>query len=149
MEQGRDPIIVEQSNLNVNVLWGFLATTFCVALWRGHQGAQTDAGRLVLDILFGAAVILSVAGWISFRRHPSRLEISEDVISLWHRGKPNSVELRRTGDLYVHRRFHPRGGSHSYLKVVGSDDAIPLAHFNWKEVERACHAAGWHVAHRS
>ncbi len=148
-EQRRDPIVVEQSNWNVNILWGFLTIAFSFALWRGHQGAETGAGRTALDILLSAALILSVAGWISFHRHPSRLEISQDAISLWHRGKPNSVDLRRTGDLYVYARITPRGGVHRYLKVVGSDEAIPLSHFNWKQVEGACLAAGWHIARRS
>jgi hypothetical protein len=145
-EQRRDPIVVEQSNVNVNVIWGFLTIAFGFALWRGHQGAETGAGRLALDVLLGAALVLSGAGWISFHRHPSRLEVSPDAISLWHRGKPSSIELRRTGDLYVHTRITPRGGVHRYLKVVGSDDAIPLAHFNWKRVKDACLAAGWRLA---
>ena len=144
-EGQRHPIVVEQSKTNVNVLWGFLTIAFAVALWRGHQGAQTDLGRLVIDILLGAGVVVSVAVWISSHRHPARLEVSQEVISLWHGGKPNSVELRRTGDLYVYRRINPRGGAHSYLKVSGSDDAIPLVHFNWKDVERACRAAGWRI----
>ena len=141
-----DPIVVEQSQVNVNVLWGFLSFAFAFALWRGHQGAQTGMGRVVLDVVFSAGVILSVTAWISFRRHPARLEISRDVVKLSHRGRPNSIELHRPGPLYVHRVFNPRGGAQSYLKVAGSDDAIPLVLFNWKEVERACRAAGWPIA---
>jgi hypothetical protein len=144
-EEQRDPIVIEQSKTKVNVLWGFLTIAFAVVLWRGHEGAQTDLGRLAGDILFGAAVVVSVAAWISSHRHPARLEVSQDVISLWHRGKPNSVELRRTGDLYVYWRINPRGGAQSYLKVSGSDDAIPLVYFNWKNVESACRAAGWPI----
>jgi hypothetical protein len=142
----RDPIVVEQSNMNVNVLWGFLSVAFAVALWRGHQGAQTYAGRLALDVIFGVGVIVSVTAWISFHRHPGRLEISQNVIMFSHRGQPNSIEFRRPGPLYVRRVFNPRGGAQSYLKVVGSEDAIPLVLFNWKHVERACHAAGWPIA---
>lgn len=148
-EQPRGPIVVEQSNASVNVIWGFLTIAFGFALWRGHQGAETGAGRLALDVLLGAALVLSVAGWVSFHRHPSRLEISPDAISLWHRGKPNSIDLRPTGDLYVSTRITPRGGVHRYLKVVGSDDAIPLTHFDWKQVEGACLQAGWRLARRS
>lgn len=140
---GHDPIVVEQSNSSVNGLWGFLTVAFSFALWRGHQGAQTDAGRWVLDVILGVLVIASITAWISFHRHPSRLEISRDVIKLSHRDRPRSIVLRRPGPLYVHRVFNPRGGAQSYLKVAGSDDAIPLAFFNWKDVERACRAAGW------
>ena len=143
------PIVVEQSRANVNVLWGFLSVAFAFALWRGHQGAQTGTGRLVLDVILGVAAILSVTAWILSYRNPARLEISQDVITLSHRGKPNTIELRRPGPLYVHRVFNPRGGAQSYLKVVGSDDAIPLVLFNWKEVERACHTFGWPIAARS
>jgi hypothetical protein len=145
-QEQRDPIVIEQSKVSVNVLWGFLSIAFAVALWRGHAGAQTDPGRLVTDVLLGAAVVVCVAAWISSHRHPARIEVSPDAIALWHRGKPNSVELRRTGDLYVYRRITPRGGVHSYLKVSGSDDAIPLVYFNWKDVERACRAAGWRIS---
>ena len=141
----RDPIVVEQSNASVNVLWGFLCVAFAFALWRGHQGAQAGTGRLVLDIVFSVGVIVSVTAWISFRRHPARLEISQDVITFSHRGQPNTIEFRRPGPLYVRRIFNPRGGAQSYLKVVGSDDAVPLVLFNWKDVESACHAAGWPI----
>ncbi|MDQ4024920.1 MAG: hypothetical protein M3217_05435 [Actinomycetota bacterium] len=144
-EHQGDPIVVEQSNMSVNVLWGFLSVVFAVALWRGHQGAQTGAGRLALDVIFGVGVIASVTAWISFHRRPARLEISQDVIRFSHRGRPNTIELRRPGPLYVHRVFNPRGGAQSYLKVAGSDDAIPLVLFNFKDVERACRSAGWPV----
>lgn len=147
-ERQRDPIVVEQSSMSVNVLWGFLSVAFALALWRGHQGAETDAGRLVVDILLGAAVIISVGAWISFHRSPARLEISEDIIRFSHRGQPNSVELLRTGDLYVHTTIGTRGAVNRYLKVVGSDDAIPLVLFNWKEVQRACGVAGWPITTR-
>lgn len=144
-EERQGPIVVEQSRTNVNVLWGFLSIAFAVALWRGHQGAQTGPGRVVVDVLFALAVAISVAMWISSLRRPARLEVTPDVISLWFRGKPNPVELRRPGELYVYRRISPRGGAHSYLKVSGSDAAIPLVYFNWKDVEHACRAAGWHI----
>lgn len=143
----RDPIVVEQSNISVNVLFGFLTVAFAFALWRGHQGAETGAGRWVMDAIFSVGVIASVTAWISFHRHPARLEISQDVIRLSHRDKPNSIELRRPGPLYVHRVFNPKGGAQSWLKVVGSDDAIPLVLFDWREVERACQAAGWPIEH--
>ena len=142
-EHHHDPIVVEQSRTNANVLWGFLSIAFAFALWRGHQGAQTGTGRLAIDVILGIALIASVAAWVASYRHPARLHISRDVITLSHRGKPNTVELRRPGPLYVHRVFNPKGGAQSYLKVVGSDNAIPLVLFNWKDVERACRAAGW------
>ena len=145
----RDPIVIEQSDTSVNVLWGFLTVAFAVALWRGHVGAETGPGRLVLDVVFTVGVIVSVAAWISFHRHPSRLEISQNVIRFSHRGRPNRIELRRPGPLYVHRVFNPKGGAQSYLKVAGSDDAIPLVLFSWKQVESACRATGWPIEARS
>ena len=144
-ELQHEPIVIEQSKATVNALWGFLTVAFVFALWRGHGGAETGTGRFVLDVVFGAGVILSVTAWISFHRHPARLEVSRDVIALVHRGKPNATELRRTGPLYVRRIFGPRGGTRSYLKAVGSDDAIPLVLFDRKSVERACREAGWPI----
>lgn len=144
-DQQRDPIVIEQSTAALNFLWGFLTVAFAVAMWRGHQGAETGTGRLVLDVVCGGGVVLSIAAWISLYRHPARLAVSPDVISLSHRGKPNTLELRRTGPLYVRKIFSPRGGVRSYLKVVGSDAAIPLVLFDWRSVERACRAAGWSI----
>ena len=145
MDDHHDPIVVEQSRTNVNVLWGFLVIAFGLALWRGHEGAQTGTSRLVIDVILGLALVASVAAWVASYTRPARLEISRDVVTLSYRGKPNTIELRGPGPLYVHRVFNPKGGAQSYLKVAGSDNAIPLVLFNWKDVESACRAAGWPV----
>lgn len=140
-------IVVRQHSGAVNFLWGFLVVAFGLAFWRGRAGAATDAGLLVSDVVFGGLVLASAAAWAWFRRRPSRLTISRDAISFSHEDGRAGIVLRRTGDLYVSAPLGP-GGSHRerYLRVVGSDEVIPLLLFDWKTVRRACVTMGWRFA---
>ncbi|HEX2294084.1 MAG TPA: hypothetical protein VHN37_02115 [Actinomycetota bacterium] len=142
------PIVVRQHTRTVDFVWGFLVVVFGVALFRG-SGAETDAGRLVGIVVFGGLIAVSVAAWVWFRRRPSILTISHDAISFSHRSGSEGVVLRRTGDLYVATPLGP-GGEHRqrYLKVEGSDAAIPLLVFDWKTVQGACLEKGWRFAAR-
>ncbi len=140
-------IVVRQHSGTVNALWGFLVLAFGFAFFRGRAGAETDAGRLVIQVACGGLVLASAAAWVWFRRRPSTLRISRDAISFSHRSEHDGIVLRRTGDLYVATPFGP-GGSHRerYLRVVGSEEMIPLLLFDWKTVRRACLTMGWRFA---
>jgi hypothetical protein len=142
-----EAIVVRQHSRTVDFLWGFLVLAFGFAFFRGRAGAETDAGRLVSDAVFGGLAVVSAAAWVWFRRRPSRLRITRDAISFSHRAGQEGIVLRRTGDLYVAAPLGA-GGSHRqrYLKVVGSDAAIPLLLFDWRKVRRACLAMGWRFA---
>lgn len=135
---------MRQDRRTVDALWGFLVIVFGIALWRGRAGADTDAGRLVSDVVFGGLMVISVAAWVWFRRRPSRLTISRDAISFSHRSGIEGIVLRRTGDLYVATPLGP-GAAHRerYLRAEGSDEMIPLLLFDSKTVRRACLAMGW------
>jgi hypothetical protein len=144
-EESGDPVVVPQKARYVNVIWGFLTLVFGLALVRGHFGAATSSGRIVVDVIFGALVAGSIGAWLWFRRHPARLEVSPEVITFSHRGQPNSVRLvRASGDLYVYTTTSAGGkGRLRYLKVPGSDEGVPLQLFDWGEVQGACIARGW------
>jgi hypothetical protein len=140
---------VRQHSRTVDALWGFLVLAFGVALFRGRTGAGSDAGRLVVDVVFGGLMAASVAAWVWFRRRPSRLTITRDAISFSHKREREGVVLRRTGDLYVATPVAP-GGAHRerYLRAEGSDEMIPLLLFDWKTVSEAGLALGWRFAAR-
>lgn len=142
-------IVVRQDSRTVDALWGFLVVAFGFALFRGRGGADTDAGRLVSDVVFGGLMALSIAAWAWFRRRPSRLTITRDAISFSHRSGRAGTVLRRTGELYVATPLGP-GAAHRerYLRAEGSDELIPLLLFDWRSVERACLAMGWRFAKR-
>lgn len=145
--EGAEAIVVRQHSGVVNFLWGFLVVAFGLAFWRGRASAETDAGLLVSDVVFGGLVVASAAAWAWFRRRPSTLTISRDAISFSHKDEREGIVFRRTGDLYVATPLGP-GGSHRerYLRVVGSDEVIPLLLFDWNTVRRACDAMGWRFA---
>lgn len=148
--EGTEAIVVRQHSRTVDALFGFLVLGFGFALFRGRAGADTDAGRLAGDLLLGGLVLVSVAGWVWFRRHPSRLTISRDAIAFSHRRDKEGIVLRRTGDLYVATPLGP-GGAHRerYLRAEGSDVAIPLLLFDWRNVKGACETMGWRFAEKS
>jgi hypothetical protein len=137
-------VVVAERAGSRNFLWGFLAVVFGAALVRGHLGAETDPGRLVVDVVFGALFVGTVAAWVWFNRHPARLEISAEEVTFQHRGQKKSTRLLRSaGDLYVSTTM--LGGKHPlrFLKVTGSDEAIALQMFDWPQVQRVCLDNGW------
>lgn len=149
-EEDATAIVVRQHSRTVDFLWGVLVLGFGIALYRGHAGAGTAAGRLAGDAVFGGLMAVCVAAWVWFRRRPSTLTISRDAISFSHRSRSPGIVLRRTGDLYVATPLGP-GGKHRqrYLKAEGSDELIPLVLFDWRAVTEACLAMGWRFVARS
>jgi hypothetical protein len=137
-------LVINQKTGRVNVIWGLLTVAFAAALVRGHFGAETTAGRVAVDVIFGVLFVVSVAMWVSFLRHPARFEITAEVISFSHRGQSRATRLHRTGDLYIGSSLAPGGKQRFYfLRAEGSDEALPLQLFDHSEVAKACVAAGW------
>jgi hypothetical protein len=81
-----------------------------------------------------------------FRRHPARLEITPEAIVFAHRGQRNATRLAAPGELYVHTTHLGGTDRLHFLKVTGSDEAIPLQMFDHEEVKAACRASGWTFA---
>lgn len=144
------PIVVEQSQRNTTIIYGFLAVMFALAAVRGHMGAETTAGRIVGDVIFGTLAIGSIALLIVMRRNPGRVTVGREVISYSHRGAKNAIVIPHTGDLYIGgTMIGTTGGRTRYLKVQGSDQGIPLEIFDQQALERACVAMGWRFTHHS
>jgi hypothetical protein len=142
------PIVVKQSQRNTAIIYGFLAVVFTLAGVRGHMGAETATGQIVGDVIFGTLAMGSIALLVAMRRNPGSVTVGRDAITYSHRGAKNPIVLPRTGDLYVGgTMIGSTGGRTRYLKVQGSDQAIPLEIFDQPELERACVAMGWRFTH--
>ena len=138
-------VLVAERRRGVDVLWGFLTLAFGAALVRGHLGAGTTIGRVAIDVAFGALLAGSISAWVWFRRHPARLEITPEAVVFAHRGQRGAVRLAAPGELYVHTTHLGADRLH-FLKVLGSDESIPLQMFDHEEVKAACRASGWRLA---
>jgi hypothetical protein len=138
-------MVVISESREMNLLWGFLAVVFSLALFRLVTSNTAGTTRLALVVLLVALLFGTVGTWIWSLRNPARLEITSETIQLRYGDRPNAVTLyRRDGDLYVSRA----GGRYPqrYLRVTGSDAAIPLMLFDWSAVAKACREAGWQFA---
>jgi hypothetical protein len=138
-------VVVAERRRRVDVLWGFLTLAFGAALVRGHLAAGTTIGRVAVDVTFGALLGGSISAWVWFRRHPARLEITPEAIVFVHRGHRGAVRLAAPGELYV-RTTHLGTDRLHFLKVLGSDESIPLQMFDHEEVKATCRASGWMFA---
>jgi len=126
--------LVPERSRRVDVLWGFLTLVLAVALVRG-------AGSIAVVGVFGVLLAVTLAGWVWFRRHPARLEITPEAIVFRHRGQagltltPGTLAVRQT----------LLGGSDRllFLTTSGSKEAIPLQMFDLEQVRTACRGAGW------
>jgi hypothetical protein len=127
----------------VNFLWGFLTVVFAAALLRGHLGGSSTTTRIVIDLVFGTLLAGSIAAWIWFRRHPARLDITPEAVAVTHRGQSGSTRLVAPGELYIYTTFIGGTDRLNFLKLTGSDEAIPLTMFDHEEVKAACRASGW------
>lgn len=125
---------------------GFLTVACGAALVRGHLGAGSTTSRLLVDLVFGALVAGSIGAWLWFRRHPARLEITPDAVAFSHRGQSASTRLVGPGELDVHTTHIGGTDRLHFLKVTGSEEAIPLTMFDHEEVKAACRANGWRFA---
>ncbi|HVF53701.1 MAG TPA: hypothetical protein VNC78_08865 [Actinomycetota bacterium] len=139
-----EPIVIEQDRGATTFIYGFIAVVCALAAVRGHMGAETTTGQIVGDVIFGGLALGSIILMIVMRRNPSMVSVGRDVITFSHRGAKNPIELHRTGDLYVGGTFIGTTGARTrFLKVQGSDAAIPLEIFDQQELNRACAAMGW------
>ena len=78
-----------------------------------------------------------------FNRHPARLQITPQAIVHLHRGQSEGLRLINTGHLYISRTMI--GGKHpvAYLRVAGSEEAIPMGSFSPAKIREATLGAGW------
>jgi hypothetical protein len=74
------------------------------------------------------------------------LEITPRAVAFSHRGQPNATRLVPPGELHVYTTHVGGTDRLHFLKVTGSDEAIPLTMFDHDEVKAACRANGWRFA---
>jgi hypothetical protein len=142
LTQSTGGIVVPERKSSVHFLWGFLTITFAVVLFMGHKGAETNAGRLTLDILFGGLALLCLFAWIYMVRNPGRFEITPDMVRLAHKGGKNTQDMLRTsGELYFGRT--PGRYPQATLRQNGSEDVFIIGTYDTHELKKACESQGW------
>jgi hypothetical protein len=137
------PIVLHQSRLQRDGLFGALIAVFLVALVRGYTGAQTTTGRVVLVVFVSVVTAALAVGWVRLIRRPCRLEISSQTITFVGGKGATRVLSRRSGDELKlvslgSGRYRQYG-----LTIQGADTVLPLPFFSAKQVKRQCRAAGW------
>lgn len=138
-----DAIIVRESRLRRDGLFGGLLAVFVLAFVRGFAGAQTTAGRVAVTIITATVVAALVIGWIVIVGRRSRLEISRTTISYLTKRRDRLVLSRLAGDRL--RIVHQGSGRYRRpgLAIEGADLVLPLGLFSAREVKRACESKGW------
>jgi len=143
-----DAVVVHQSRLQRDGLFGALVAVFLIALARGYPGAQTTAGRIAVVVFVSVLTAALVLGWARLIRRPCRLEITAQAVTFVDGKGATSTLSRRSGDQL---RLVSAGGARFRqpgLTIQGAGTVIPLPFFSTKEVRRQCAAAGWSFAGR-
>ena len=94
--------------------------------------------RRRVDVLWGSSRSPSErrsSAAISAPPQRPALEITPEAVAFSHRGQPNSTRLVGPGELYVHTSYLGAKNRLVFLKVRGSDGAIPLEMFDLGEVK--------------
>ena len=131
-----------------NIVLAFILVAFGVAFFNVIKHAQTSAGRVAGAVVFGAALVLLIVGWIRMNRRPRRrLEITGDAIRYVEPGGRVSSLSRQSGDELAFGLRHRGAMSRVWvleLGVKGTDTVIqPRGEFPRAAVRQACIAHGW------
>ena len=137
------PVVLRQSRLQRDGLFGGLTAVFLVALVRGYAGAQTATGRVVVVVFVSVVTAALVVGWIRLIRRPCRLEISGQAIMFVDGRGATRVLSRRSGDQLRLVSLGSGRYRQSGLTIEGAGTVLPLPFFSTKELRRQCRAAGW------
>jgi hypothetical protein len=141
-------IVVRQSRLQRDGLFGALVAVFLIALVRGYAGAHTATGRIVLVVFVSAVTAALAVAWARLIRRPCRLEVSGQAITFVDGKGARRMLTRGPGDQL---RMAGLGGGRyrqAGLTIAGSGTVLPLPFFSTRQVRRQCHAAGWSFAGR-
>jgi len=140
---GTDRVVLQESRLLLNGLYGGLLAVFVLALVRGLAGAQTTGGRVGVAVICGVGAVLAAWAWMVVIRRRGHLEITGQAIT-YSGGKGQPVTLsREQGDvLRVVEMGGPRYPKRC-LTIDGTSTVIPLNFFRLSEVRQACTVRGW------
>ena len=141
-------IVVRQSRLQRDGLFGALVAVFLVALARGYPHAQTTTGRFVLVVFVAVVTAALVVAWVRLIRRPCHLEISGQAVRFVDERGATQVLSRGQGEQL--KVVSLGGGRYRRpgLTIAGTGTVIPLPFFSVREVRRQCLAAGWSFAGR-
>src|SRR5215831_18378271 len=144
------PVVLRQSRLQRDGLFGGLTSVFLVALVRGYAGAQTATGRVVVVVFVSVVTAALVVGWVRLIRRPCRLEISGQAVTFVDGRGTTRVLSRDQGDQLRVVRLGSGRYRQAGLAIAGpgTGPAIPLPFFSVREVRRQCLAAGWSFTSR-
>jgi hypothetical protein len=141
-------VVVRQSRLQRDGLFGALVAVFLVALARGYPHAQTATGRAVLVVFVTVVTAALVVAWARLLRRPCRLEISRQAVTFVDGRGAARVLSRGQGDQLRVTSLGSGRYRRPGLAIAGTGTAIPLPFFSVREVRRQCLAAGWSFAGR-
>jgi hypothetical protein len=138
-----DVIVVRQSRVQRDGLFGALLAAFALAFARGFTGAQTAGGRIAVTVFAGVVTALLAWLWVRSARRPCHLEVSGQAITCVGARDQAITLSRQWGDeLRVvslgSARYRTRG-----LMIRGASTVIPLPFFSLGEIRRQCVARGW------
>ena len=139
----QDVVVVRESRLQRDGVYGFLTLAFIAALVRGVLGATTSGGTVGAGVVFGVLIVVVVAGWVRAIRSPDRLEVSASLIRyVPASGAPRQVS-RQGGDEL--RFVTKRAGRLAFPSLFQSATAttLPLRWFTHAAVRTACESKGW------
>jgi hypothetical protein len=142
-------IVVAENRSQIALLFGLLILVFAVAVARGEAGAQSAAGRVAIAVIFGVLILALARGWIRVVQRRSRLEVSQNAVTLVQgNGQVSELSRQHGGEL---RFVNQRAGALSRtftlgLTIVGTDFVLVLpGFFSRREVRQACRSRGWRV----
>jgi hypothetical protein len=142
-------IVVTENRSQIALLFGLLILVFAVAIARGEAGAQSAAGRAAIAAIFGILILGLARGWIMVVQRRSRLEVSQNAVTLVRRnGQVSALSREKGGELrFVNQRGGALGRNFTLgLTIVGTDSVLALpGFFSRREVRQACRSRGWRV----
>jgi len=140
-----DAIILRESRLWPNLIFGGLLAVFAVAFVLGLVGAKTAGGRVAVIAFLGGWMALWVWLWIRVIQRCGHLQIAGPAIT-YIDGKGQTMILsRQQGDVL---RIVGKAGNRAtnrFLTVQETSTLIPLNWFRIREVSQACAARGWQL----
>jgi hypothetical protein len=139
-------IVVRESSVQRDGLFGLLALVFAVAFVRGVHGAATTAGTIAAGTISGVLLVAVLLTWRLVRRQGSRLLVTSQSIALVSNSAKDPTTLDRSAGDQLY--FVVRGsGRYRYTALQGGGAGTPLniQLFSRKRVRAACIAQGWHL----
>jgi hypothetical protein len=136
-------IVIQESNAQRNVLYGFLTIALGLAIARGAV-SHPSGGTLVVIVVLAVVLALMLAAWWRTWRDPYRIEVSVERVRYLGRKTREYPDLVRDAgiDLWLYTR--PVGRTDVLvLEQPASGQQWTLRFFGRQPLVDACVARGW------